>query len=184
MNEVIIKVIGNYSYQTSRCLGEGVYGKVYEGMERESKEKVAIKKIDLATFTNDKYLENAIFSEIYLLKRFNHPNIVRFKDVLSSKNSLYIITEFCKNGDLKELIKRKRFKEEEAFDIMRQILSGFTELVREKIIHRDLKPANILINEGVYKIGDFGFAKYVDNFGSQMLKSCVGSPIYMAPQIL
>ena len=67
---------------------------------------------------------------------------------------------------------------------MRQILSGFTELVREKIIHRDLKPANILINEGVYKIGDFGFAKYVDNFGSQMLKSCVGSPIYMAPQIL
>ena len=67
---------------------------------------------------------------------------------------------------------------------MRQLLSGFGELVREKIIHRDLKPANILISDGVYKIGDFGFAKYVDNFGSQMLKSCVGSPIYMAPQIL
>lgn len=67
---------------------------------------------------------------------------------------------------------------------MKQILSGFTELVRERIVHRDLKPANILINDGIYKIGDFGFAKYVDNFGSQMLKSCVGSPIYMAPQIL
>ena len=47
---------------------------------------------------------------------------------------------------------------------MRQIMNGFNELIREKIIHRDLKPANILINEGVYKIGDFGFAKYVDNF--------------------
>lgn len=82
------------------------------------------------------------------------------------------------------MIKRKKFKEEEAFEIMRQLLSGFNELVREKIIHRDLKPANILVNEGIYKIGDFGFAKYVDNFGSQMLKSCVGSPIYMAPQIL
>jgi hypothetical protein len=34
MNEVVIKVIGNYSYQTSKCLGEGVYGKVYEGIER------------------------------------------------------------------------------------------------------------------------------------------------------
>lgn len=67
---------------------------------------------------------------------------------------------------------------------MRQLLSGFCELVKQKIIHRDLKPANILIHEGVYKIGDFGFAKYVDNFGTQMLKSCVGSPIYMAPQIL
>lgn len=67
---------------------------------------------------------------------------------------------------------------------MRQLLSGFSELVRQKIIHRDLKPANILISDNVYKIGDFGFAKYVDNFGSQMLRSCVGSPIYMAPQIL
>lgn len=74
---------------------------MYEGQDKDTKERVAIKKIDLNTFTNDKYLENAIFSEIYLLKRFSHPNIVRFKDVLSSKNSLYIITEFCKHGDLK-----------------------------------------------------------------------------------
>ena len=64
------------------------------------------------------------------MKRFNHPNIVKFKDVLSSKNSLYIITEFCKNGDLKELMKRKKFKEDEVFEIMRQILSGFSELIR------------------------------------------------------
>lgn len=57
-------------------------------------------------------------------------------------------------------------------------------MTQEKIVHRDLKPANILIHEGVYKIGDFGFAKYVDNFSNEMLKSCVGSPIYMAPQVL
>lgn len=52
------------------------------------------------------------------------------------------------------------------------------------VIHRDLKPANILSHEGVYKIADFGFAKYVDNFSNQLLRSCVGSPLYMAPQIL
>ena len=56
MSEIIVKVIGNYSYHTSRCLGEGVYGKVFEGSETGSQEKLAIKKIDLATFTNDKYL--------------------------------------------------------------------------------------------------------------------------------
>lgn len=82
------------------------------------------------------------------------------------------------------MIKRKRFKDEEAFEVVRQIVCGFNALVQEKIVHRDLKPANILIHDGVYKIADFGFAKYVDNFGSQMLKSCVGSPIYMAPQVL
>ena len=112
---MVIKVIGNYSYQTNNCLGQGVYGKVYEGMERDTREKVAIKKIDLSVFNKDKYLENAIFTEIYLLKRFNHPNIIKFRDVLSSKNSLYIITEFCKNGDLKELLKKRIMKEEEAF---------------------------------------------------------------------
>lgn len=55
--------------------------------------------------------------------------------------------------------------------------------MKEKVIHRDLKPANILINDGLYKICDFGFAKYVNNM-TEVLKSCVGSPIYMAPQIL
>ena len=112
---MLIKVIGNYSYQSSHCLGEGVYGKVFEGVEKETREKVAIKKIDLASLMNDKYLENAIFSEIYLLKRFDHPNVVKFRDVLSSKNSLYIVTEFCRGGDLRDLIKKKRFTEEEAF---------------------------------------------------------------------
>ena len=86
---------------------------------------------------------------------------------------------------MKELLKKKgRMDEEEAFEVITQILCGFTQLVQEKIVHRDLKPANILIHDGIYKIGDFGFAKYVDNFGTQMLKSCVGSPIYMAPQLL
>lgn len=61
-NEVVYKVIGNYSYQPNYCLGEGVYGKVFEGKEVDTKERVAIKKIDLNTFKNDKYLENAIFS--------------------------------------------------------------------------------------------------------------------------
>ena len=42
---------------------------------------------------------------------------------------------------------------------MKQIMNRFTELIREKIIHRDLKPANILINDGVYKIGDFGLLR-------------------------
>jgi calcium-dependent protein kinase len=68
--------------------------------------------------------------------------------------------------------------------IIFQIISGFKELVSHGIIHRDLKPANILNHAGVVKIADFGFARYVDNYSNQLLKSCVGSPLYMAPQIL
>lgn len=53
--------------------------------------------------------------------------------------------------------------------------------MKHNVTHRDLKPANILKHEGVFKIADFGFAKYVDYSSTQLLRSCVGSPLYMAP---
>jgi serine/threonine-protein kinase ULK/ATG1 len=56
----------------------------------------------------------------------------------------------------------KRLNEEQCLKIMKHLIEGFKELVKHNVIHRDLKPANILINEGVFKIADFGFAKYVD----------------------
>lgn len=86
---------------------------------------------------------------------------------------------------MKEFLNSKRLTELEAFDVLRQIVEGFKELQKHGIIHRDLKPANILINNGIFKIADFGFAKIVNNYSStNMLKSLVGSPYYMAPQLL
>ena len=60
---------------------------------------------------------------------------------------------------------------------------GFTQLVKKGVIHRDLKPQNIFISDKTLKIGDFGFAKDILT-QKQLLTSIVGSPIYMAPQIL
>ena len=57
-------------------------------------------------------------------------------------------------------------------------------LVKKNIIHRDLKPANILIHDKIMKIADFGFAKSIENFNGKLLQTCVGSPLYMSPQIL
>ncbi|CAD8078080.1 unnamed protein product [Paramecium sonneborni] len=179
-----VKQIGQYQYNERHCLGEGAYGKVYQGMDIKTNEIVGIKKMDLVLFERDTYLRNQIVSEIEILKKFNHPNIVRFIDLITTQRSLYIITEFCKDGDLKEFLQKRRLSEKEAQGIMLQIINGFKELVKQGVIHRDLKPANILNHEGIVKIADFGFAKYVDNYTSQLLRSCVGSPLYMAPQIL
>ncbi|CAD8154174.1 unnamed protein product [Paramecium octaurelia] len=179
-----VKQIGQYQYNERHCLGEGAYGKVFQGTDIKTNEIVAIKKMDLALFERDTYLRNQIVSEIEILKKFNHPNIVRFIDLITTQRSLYIITELCKDGDLKEFIQKKRISEQETQGIMLQIINGFKELVKQGVIHRDLKPANILNHEGIVKIADFGFAKYVDNYTSQLLRSCVGSPLYMAPQIL
>ena len=63
-------------------------------------------------------------------------------------------------------------------------MSGFRYLNNLDIIHRDLKPANILINNGVCKISDFGFAKNLEDGENTVMKSIVGTPLYMSPQIL
>ena len=63
-------------------------------------------------------------------------------------------------------------------------MSGFKYLYDHEIIHRDLKPANILMSKGRCKISDFGFAKNLEYGESTVLKSIVGTPLYMSPQIL
>lgn len=72
-------------------------------------------------------------------------------------------------------------KEEEALVIFRQLLEAFKELNKNNIMHRDLKPDNIFFSEGKVKLGDFGFCKMLE---MNMAQTMLGSPIYMAPEIL
>lgn len=68
--------------------------------------------------------------------------------------------------------------------MFKQIIEAFRVLVKENILHRDLKPSNILLNsEGQLKVADFGFCKALCN-RDEMTNTMVGSPIYMAPEIL
>ena len=69
-------------------------------------------------------------------------------------------------------------------NFLKDIMRGFEYLCKLDIMHRDLKPANILISNGKLKISDFGFARNLDNGDSTVLKSIVGTPLYMSPQIL
>ena len=102
-----------------------------------------------------------------------------------TNNNMYIVTEYCEDGDLRNFIKRKRrVSEAEALKILRDIMNGFKYLCNHEIIHRDLKPANILIHNGRCKISDFGFAKNLEFGESTILRSVVGTPLYMSPQIL
>ncbi len=68
--------------------------------------------------------------------------------------------EYCSGGDLKRYCMTRKINEETAFNIIRQIAKGFEELNKFGIIHRDLKAANILVHQDLFKICDFGFAKF------------------------
>jgi len=97
---------------------------------------------------------------------------------------MYIVTELCQDGDLYRLLQKKRkLSEAEAKNYLKDIMNGAKYLHKNGIIHRDLKPANILIKQGVCKLSDFGFAKSL-NEDEVVMKSIVGTPLYMSPQIL
>lgn len=117
------------------------------------------------------------------MKAVKGENIVNFLDVFWTMNNVYIITEYCEGGDLRQMMSKLKtpMDEERARDILRQIMAGFKILVDNKMIHRDLKPENILIRQNTFKLADFGFARNVDNFKSALLSSMVGTPLYMSP---
>ena len=84
---------------------------------------------------------------------------------------------------MRKLQRRRRLSENEAKGFLRDIMSGAKYLHKNGIIHRDLKPANILLKRGVCELSDFGFAKSL-NSEDTVMKSIVGTPLYMSPQIL
>jgi len=80
------------------------------------------------------------------------------------------------------LYEEGHFTECQAIKIFKQLLSAVQAMSERNIVHRDLKPSNILFHDGVMKLGDFGFCKILK--AKELTKTMVGSPIYMAPEIL
>ena len=173
---------------TNKVLGKGSFGIVYRGFfEKDHSKIVAVKVTPLEKISNDlKFLE-LLKREIEIMQSIDHPNVVRMYAATRTSRNLYMFLEYCRDGDIKELLKTKRghLSESEALLYFRQIIEGFKVLYQNKIIHRDIKPANILIHEGVAKITDFGFARVIDGDMEKSGQfSKVGTPLYMSPQIL
>jgi serine/threonine protein kinase len=118
------------------------------------------------------------------MKMIQCANVVRLEKVIETSNNYYIVEEYCDGGELRGVLRRGRMEEREAVPLLCDLLRGYLPLFQAGIIHRDIKPENILLSAGVAKLADFGFAKRLYNFHRQMLKSYVGSPLYMAPQVL
>ncbi|EAS04850.2 kinase domain protein (macronuclear) [Tetrahymena thermophila SB210] len=192
MSDQTTKKIDKYQFNLNQRIGSGSYANVYKGEDRETGKAVAIKMIDRKKISQEDYLMNGLLQEIQIMKKLDSNYIVKLIDVLETKNNYYIVQEFCDQGDFRNYLKQKGYlPEQEAKQVLVDILNGFLELLKHGIIHRDLKPENILIQtknpqtgERIFKLADFGFSRTVDNFRRELLTSLVGTPLYMSPQIL
>ena len=108
-------------------------------------------------------LYDFIKNEIDILTKIDHPNVIKFIEILRTSNNFYLIYEYCNGGDLEHLLKRRKLlPEKEALEILKQILSAFKVLMSRNILHRDLKPGNIIFNNNTVKVADFGFCKILE----------------------
>jgi serine/threonine protein kinase len=173
-----------------KMLGKGSFGTTYECGLRSCR-TVCVKVIEFGLGASDGDLVQ-LRTEIALMKRFDHPNIVRYfgcTEDATSKN-INIFMELVSGGALPSYLRRfdhARLPPETAKDWSRQMLRGVQYLHDSGVIHRDIKGANILVtNDGVLKLADFGCSKSIDEACSKTrgCSTMVGTPYWMAPEVL
>ena len=161
-------------------IGSGNYSKVYKAIDSNTCEFIAIKKINKTKLSSG--LINRFTKEIDILKSINHNNIISIKDSIINDKHIFIITEYCNGGSLKDKINTIE-SENDVRTIIRQIVDGIVYLDNIGILHRDIKPDNILLtDESIVKIIDFGFSSNDKNI--DMYSTICGTPMYMSPELL
>uniref|UniRef100_A0A2K5V1C2 non-specific serine/threonine protein kinase n=1 Tax=Macaca fascicularis TaxID=9541 RepID=A0A2K5V1C2_MACFA len=168
-------------YDIERTLGKGNFAVVKLARHRVTKTQVAIKIID-KTRLDSSNLEK-IYREVQLMKLLNHPHIIKLYQVMETKDMLYIVTEFAKNGEMFDyLTSNGHLSENEARKKFWQILSAVEYCHDHHIVHRDLKTENLLLDGNMdIKLADFGFGNFYKS--GEPLSTWCGSPPYAAPEV-
>uniref|UniRef100_A0A670K9Q2 calcium/calmodulin-dependent protein kinase n=1 Tax=Podarcis muralis TaxID=64176 RepID=A0A670K9Q2_PODMU len=127
-----------------------------------------------------------VYQEIAILKKLDHPNVVKLVEVLDdpSEDHLYMVFELVKKGPVMEVPNLKPLTEDQARFYFQDLIKGIEYLHYQKIIHRDIKPSNLLVGEdGHIKIADFGVSNEFKG-ADALLTNTVGTPAFMAPETL
>ena len=167
-------------YILGAVIGRGGFGVVYEALNVATGENVAIKRLSRRARHFDD-----VATELHLLQRLQHANIVRFVEAMPRPSALWIVLELVEGGSLASAIQRYGvFNEPLAAMYLSQALAGLVYLHSEGVVHRDVKAANLLVTkEGIVKLADFGIAD--DSSASDpAAPSEAGSPYWMAPEAI
>ncbi|KAB2628649.1 serine/threonine-protein kinase [Pyrus ussuriensis x Pyrus communis] len=174
------------SFEKLDKIGQGTYSSVYKARDLETGKIVALKKVRFVNM--DPESVRFMAREIYILRRLDHPNVMKLEGLVTSRMScsLYLVFEYMEH-DLAGLAATRgiKFTEPQIKCYMQQLLRGLEYCHSRGVLHRDIKGSNLLLdNNGALKIGDFGLATFYEPDQNQALTSRVVTLWYRAPELL
>ncbi|KAG8637130.1 hypothetical protein MANES_15G087101v8 [Manihot esculenta] len=174
------------SFEKLDKIGQGTYSNVYRARDLDKKKIVALKKVRFDNLEPESVRFMA--REIHILRRLDHPNVVKLEGLVTSRMScsLYLAFEYMKH-DLAGLasLPGLKFTEPQVKCYMQQLLQGLDHCHSHGVLHRYIKGSNLLIdNIGILKIADFGLASFYDPTRVQPLTSCILAELYAGKPIM
>ncbi|KAL2499910.1 Protein kinase superfamily protein [Abeliophyllum distichum] len=174
------------AFEKLEKIGQGTYSNVYRARNVETGKMVALKKVRFDNFQPESVRFMA--REIMILRKLDHPNIMKLEGIITSRLScnIYLVFEYMEH-DLAGLLSCPdiKFSDAQIKCYVRQLLCGLEHCHSQGIMHRDIKASNILVNnEGCLKIADFGLANFMRAKNKQPLTSRVVTLWYRPPELL
>ena len=163
-------ILDYYTFE-GEPIGNGTYGVVKIAIHKITKQKRAVKIIQKAKVKNiEKFL-----TEVNILRKVDHPNIVKFYEWCEDDKNYYLVMEYCTGGELFDrIVSFGHFSERVAAHLMKQILSALNYCHKIKICHRDLKPENFIYEtpspDSSIKLIDFGLSKIFEDPKQGLIK--------------
>lgn len=168
-------------YELDKTIGKGNFAVVKLATHIVTRTKVAIKIIDKTVLDEENLTK--IFRETAILKKLRHPHVTRLYQLMETKQTIYMVTEYASNGEIFDhLVAKGRMSEPEAKRIFSQIVSAVSYCHSQGVVHRDLKAENLLLDHNLnIKLADFGFSNQFTE--GNLLSTFCGSPPYAAPEL-
>lgn len=169
-------------FQLGKALGKGRFGNVYIAKEKKSNYVVALKVL-FKNQIRDAGLQHQVRREVEIQSHIKHKNICRLYGYFHDSKRVYIILEYCKNGNLYKKLKEEAFNvKAEASRYIREIAEGLIYIHNLNVIHRDLKPENVLLGKNnEVKLADFGWCVHTPQSRRQTF---CGTLDYLSPEML
>ncbi|AMD19167.1 HBR266Wp [Eremothecium sinecaudum] len=169
-------------FKRTEVIGRGKFGIVYKAYHLKSKQKYAIKVLNLDCPEDE--VED-VQKEIQFLSSLKQvPNITQYYGSYLVDTKLWVIMEYCAGGSLRTLLRPGKIDEKYLGVILREVLLALVAIHKDNVIHRDIKAANILItNDGHVKLCDFGVAAQLAA-ANHKRQTMAGTPYWMAPEVI